>query len=321
MKKTITLLIFFLAMLVAGNLTAQVQSQQKDLRERLDAVAKHKQMAVQNENSSKSTDDYCVPAANCTEGDGFTDFAMGGILNYGSGCSTNGYGDFTYMQGYAEIGVPVTAYMQTGYDGQYASIWVDFNDDEVFSDLERVLTDFNMVDAGIMYEVDITIPGYAVTGIHRMRIGSNWSEPSSPDPCATFTYGEWEDYLISVTGTPISYNAVLYSIDMAVTMLSGDVIPKATVANMGVETISFPVTMTEPVTGYTSTVDVSDLGPGETLQVEFATWTVDVGSYTVDICTGLTGDEFPGDDCQSMTITFSDQPRQKVVAEFFTGTW
>jgi hypothetical protein len=321
MRKTITLLIFILAVAVAGNLTAQVQSQQQDHQVRLNAVSEHKQMLMSNPSIVKSTDDYCIPSADCSYGDGFTDFAMGMIENYGSGCSPNGYGDFTYMQGYAEIGVPVTAYMQTGYDDQMASMWIDFNDDEVFSDLERILTDFNMVSAGVMYNVDVTIPGFALPGIHRMRIGSNWIDPSSPDPCASFTYGEWEDYLISITGTPISYNASLVSIDMAVTMLSGDVIPKATVANMGVETISFPVTMTEPVTGYTSTVQIDDLASGEMLQVEFATWTVNVGSYAIEICTGLTGDEVPGDDCQNMTITFSDQPRQKVIAEFFTGTW
>jgi len=246
---------------------------------------------------------------------------MGMIENYGNGCSPGGYGDFTYMQGYAEIGVPITAHMQTGYDGQYASMWVDFNDDEVFSSLERILTDFNMVDAGVMYDVEVTIPGYANAGIHRMRIGSNWSEISSPDPCATFTYGEWEDYLLSITGTSISYNASLVSIDMFYTMMSGDVLPKATVANMGIETISFPVTMTEPVTGYTSTVQVNDLASGEMLQVDFDTWTVDVGSYSIEICTDLTGDQIMDDDCQSMVVTFSDQPRQKVVAEFFTGTW
>ncbi len=79
--------------------------------------------------------------------------------------------------------------------------------------------------------------------------------------------------------------------------------------------------MTEPTTGYTSTVEVVDLAVGETLQVEFDTWTVDVGSYDIEICTDLDGDQVPDDDCQAMTIVFANQPRQKVIAEFFTGTW
>jgi len=323
-RKTITLLIFIAAIAVGGNLMAQINAQRgsPDLQERLNAVAKHKlELQQVPDMNGKSTDDYCIPSANCSYGDGFTDFAMGGISNLNSGCSPNGYGDFTYMQGYAEIGIPITASMETGYADQMVSMWIDFNDDEVFSSLERILTDFNLPQANVTFTVDITVPGYAMPGIHRMRIGANWIDPSSPDPCDSFTYGEWEDYLMSITGTPISYNASLASIDMAGVMLAGDVIPKATVANMGVETISFQVTMTEPTTGYTSTVDVADLAVGETLQVEFATWSVDVGSYEIEICTDLVGDEIPGDDCQSKVIAFSDQPRQKVVAEFFTGTW
>jgi len=77
---------------------------------------------------------------------------------------------------------------------------------------------------------------------------------------------------------------------MAPVMLAGDVTPMATVANMGVETISFPVTMTVESTGYSSTVDVVDLTAGETLQVEFDTWTTEVGAYDVEICTDLTAD-------------------------------
>lgn len=323
-RKTITLLIFILAIMVGGNLVAQINSTRTNpsVKERLNAVAQHKQVLQLTQGSNvKSTDDYCIPGANCSYGDGFTDFAWAGIENLNSGCSPNGYGDFTGMQGSAEIGNTYTASMATGYADQMVSMWMDFNDDEVFSDLERILTDFNLPVAGLMTDVDITIPGYCAPGVHRFRIGANWIDPSSPDPCATFTYGEWEDYTIEITGTPIYYNAALYSIDMAGVMLAGDVIPKATVANLGVDTISFQVTMTESTTGYSSTIDVVDLLLGEMLQVEFDTWSVDVGSYEIEICTALVGDEIPGDDCQSKVIAFSDQPRQKVVAEFFTGTW
>lgn len=68
-------------------------------------------------------------------------------------------------------------------------------------------------------------------------------------------------------------------------------------------------------------MQVVDLSVGQALQVEFDTWTVEVGAYDVEICTALDGDEIPDDDCKAKTIAFSDQPRQKVVAEFFTGTW
>ena len=324
-RKTFTSLIFIMAILVTGNLMAQMNARQgsSEVQERLNAVAEHK-LALQHaipDQTDNTKAEYCIPSANCTLGDGFIDFAFAGIENYGSGCSPGGYGDFTSMQGTAEIGFTYTANIATGWAHQYVSVWIDFNNDTVFSETEILLTDLYLASGGIMYDVDITIPGDASPGIHRMRIGSKYYDLSSPDPCATFLYGEWEDYNMEITGTSLSYNAVLASIDIPVIMEPGDIIPVATVANNGIETISFPVTMTAPATGYSSTVQVVDLAMGQTLQVEFDTWTVDLGAYDVEACTYLDGDEIPDDDCQSMTIAFSDQPRQKVVSELFTGTW
>ena len=79
--------------------------------------------------------------------------------------------------------------------------------------------------------------------------------------------------------------------------------------------------MTLATDGYESTVVFVDLAVGESVQVEFDTWTVEIGAYDVEVCTDLDGDEMPDNDCQSIAIAFSDQPRQKVVAEFFTGMW
>ena len=323
--KRINLLTFTLAVFVCGTMMAQVNAPpgSSGLQERLEMVAQHKAETGQAlpGNSDATRAEYCIPSADCSFGDGFTDFMFAGIENLGSGCSPNGYGDFTDQIGTAEIGLSYTASFQTGYADQMVSMWIDFNNDTTFSELERILTDFNLPAANQMFEVEITIPGNAFPGIHRMRIGSNWIDPSSPDPCASLNYGEWEDYHIEITGDPISYNATVASIDMAEVLLAGDIIPMATVINMGMETVSFPVIMTDLTGGYTSTVDVVDLGMGESLQVEFDTWTTEVGVYDIEICTDLDGDEIPDDNCKTMSITFSDQPRQKVIAEFFTGTW
>jgi len=96
---------------------------------------------TQTSDTPHAVRDYCIPGANCSYGDGFTDFAFAGIENYGSGCSPGGYGDFTDMTGSVEIGNIYTAIMATGYNNQQVSMWVDFNDNEVFDDFERLLTD------------------------------------------------------------------------------------------------------------------------------------------------------------------------------------
>lgn len=246
--------------------------------------------------------EYCVPGANCSYGDGFTDFAFAGIENYESGCSPGGYGDFTDMTGTVEIGYVFTAQMQTGYDDQFVSMWIDFNDNFEFETWERIVTDFSLTTAGVMTPLDILIPGNSLPGTHRMRIGSNWQANSSPDPCATFNYGEWEDYTLVVSGTSIATDALVFSIDMNSTIQTGDILPKATVKNNGTQTISFPVVCTVPSAGYTSTVQVTDLGLGQQIQVTFDTWAAAGGIYTLEVCTQLTGDELSGNDCMSKEI-------------------
>lgn len=246
---------------------------------------------------------YCFPSANCTVGDGFSDFAWAGIENYGSGCSNNGYGVFTNMTASVEIGYTYTATFASDYGVQYASMWIDFNHDYEFTDIERVLTDYYIDESGVLYNVDITIPGNGLPGTTTMRIGANYYNISSPDPCATFVYGEWEDYTVEVTGTPISYNAGTISIDIDPLMPAGDITPLATVKNFGIETISFPVTMTVDGTGYTSTVQVNDLALGEEIQVEFDTWNAPTGNYNVEVCTDLTGDEIPDNDCMTAEVS------------------
>jgi len=324
-QKTITSLILILAILVTGNLMAQINSRQggSELQERLNTVVKHKLEIRQATPTQldKSILDYCIPSGNCSNGEGFIDFIFAGIENLASGCSPNGYGDFTFMQGTAEIGYTYTASITTGQYPHYVSMWIDFNDDEVFSEMERILTDFYVDIPNVMTDIEIIIPGAAAPGIHRLRVGASYAFLSSPDPCAEIYYGEWEDYNIEITGAPISYNAGVSSIDMGSVMFAGDIIPMATVTNYGMQTVSFPVTMTEPTTGYSSTVEIVDLAMDQTQQVEFDTWTVEVGIYDIEVCTDLIGDEIPDNDCKDMALTFYDHPRQKVVAELFTGMW
>ena len=264
---------------------------------------------------------YCIPSGNCTVGDGIEDFIFAGIENIGSGCSPNGYGSFLGMTAEVEIGYTYTAQIKApSYGDQNVTIWIDFNTDMEFTADERVLIDYIIPDPGVLYDVDITIPADATAASTFMRIGSAWNEPSSGDPCATLTYGEWEDYSIEVTGTLISYNAGVVSIEMNNYYEEGDITPMATVINQGLETISFPVTCT--IGGYSSTQNVSDLAYNETVELEFDTWSATSGSYTVEVETGLTGDEIPSNDLLTKEVSVVPYlPAKRVVGEEGTGTW
>ena len=87
--------------------------------------------------------------------------------------------------------------MQTGYDDQYVTIWIDFNDDFILSEDEKILTDFIMLEAGQFYTAPVTIPLSASEGLHIMRARTNWQNPAS-DPCDNYSYGEAEDYNVII---------------------------------------------------------------------------------------------------------------------------
>ncbi len=267
---------------------------------------------------------YCVPVADCSFGNyqGITDFAFAGIENYNSGCSNNGYGVFTNLEGSAEIGSDYIATVAVGFQSQYLSIWIDLNHDIEFTPDELVVTDFEMSEASVFYEIPLNIPGNGIPGPTVMRVGSSFLSPSSPDPCANLWAGEWEDYTVILTGSSINLNAGVVSIDMEPFILQGNVTPKAKVRNYGLQTVSFPVTCTINDNGYTSTKNVTNLAFGEVAEVLFDSWSAVPGIYDMEVITQLSGDELPANDLLNANIGIVAYiPPKKVVGEEGTGTW
>ena len=176
----------------------------------------------------------CIPqySSGCGDGDGFTDFAVEEIVNFGSGCADNtGYSGWSeyYDLGPAFL-IPGQTHdfiMKTGYNNQEVCIWIDFNDDGDLTGDERILTDFELSSAGQLYTASVLIPNNAMPGLHKMRARTNW-QGSSADPCESYTYGEAEDYFVMV-GTLITG-----SLEGTVTELSGGVpIENATITLNG----------------------------------------------------------------------------------------
>lgn len=93
-----------------------------------------------------------------------------------------------------EINVTVGAYQQ-----QNVAVWIDYNDDFVFSPNERVgysLAEIGSYGTGTFtLLLDCTAP----SGLHRMRVRDVWNTAAeSIDPCANYGYGETEDYDINI---------------------------------------------------------------------------------------------------------------------------
>nr|NQU90773.1 PKD domain-containing protein [Bacteroidota bacterium] len=149
-------------------------------------------------------DGYCIPSADCSYGDGFTDFEMSEINNAGSGCSPNGYGDFTNMTADLIAGQAYNVTFRSGYSRQYVCLWIDFDNNDTFDESERLLTDFYLPNKNQYYTAQIVIPSEIATGENRLRVRANWLNSSS-DPCADFNYGETEDYTVNITGAQVQW--------------------------------------------------------------------------------------------------------------------
>jgi hypothetical protein len=141
----------------------------------------------------------CAPAPNCGFGDGLRLFSVAEINN-SSACE--GYGNFTDQVANFELGTTYPLTLTTNYGNQNVTVWIDFNDNNIFEVDEKVITDFILGDGqngGTFTDtVDLVIPPTANTGTHKMRAKTNWNAPVPDDACEVTTYGETEDYTASI---------------------------------------------------------------------------------------------------------------------------
>ncbi|MDD3130415.1 MAG: carboxypeptidase regulatory-like domain-containing protein [Bacteroidales bacterium] len=144
----------------------------------------------------------------CASGDGLSFFELRNISNE-SGCSENGYGDFTALSTPLPRGYAYQVGMLSVFNNQNISLWIDFDDDFAFDETERLLTDFNLASANVLYHTTLVIPADAPLGEHRLRVRTNRGL-SAAEPCAAYAFGEAEDYTIEVTDEELS--ATLYAI-------------------------------------------------------------------------------------------------------------
>ncbi len=73
-------------------------------------------------------------------------------------------------------------------------MWIDFDQDSVFSDEELVFSGNTTASLSGSFDV----PSAALEGLTRMRVAMRYG--SAPSPCGSFTYGEVEDYSVTITG-------------------------------------------------------------------------------------------------------------------------
>ncbi len=139
-----------------------------------------------------------------SSGTGFGDFidSVGGILNNATGASASPY--FTYYTtptATIVAGTPDTLYVKLGtYTSNDVAVWIDYNQDNVFDAAEKI-GEFDNQSAGAIVAFGVNAPISAFNGVTRMRIQeADQGTIGGMLPCTAYSFGETEDYNITITG-------------------------------------------------------------------------------------------------------------------------
>ncbi|HPR56944.1 MAG TPA: GEVED domain-containing protein [Bacteroidales bacterium] len=254
---------------------------------------------------------YCIPYANCMDGDGFDSFILGDIVNLSSGCSDQGYGDFTTMSTSLVQGEIYSLGVVSNYPDQWVTMWIDFDDSWTFDENELLISDFYVEFSAQEFWNDFFIPADASTGTHRLRARATYSVAMT-DPCLDADWGETEDYMVEIISGSAFSDVGLVSIDIPDVVPEGNVDVLVSIENYGETTETFILSIICEISGTSQWVN--DLLPGETRQINFGLWNMPAGQYEFYSYFDVPGDINPDNN----QLTKSVYVQKSVLAIGFT---
>ncbi len=159
---------------------------------------------------------YCTSSSTDSGFEWLTNVTFAGINN-SSGPS--GYTDFTDISGSVSPGL---SYEFSGTlaqevfigDNEYIQIWIDWNQDEIFSEDERTQIGDVCNSNNCTLTDMVDVPVDALVGETRMRVIQSWNVPST-DPCVSGPGGfdgETEDYTIVVQSGECTPPSLTYTV-------------------------------------------------------------------------------------------------------------
>jgi len=239
---------------------------------------------------------YCYATGGCDE---FINRVQLNEIDNITECT--GYGDYTNLSTLMSVGESYEIIITNGnptWPADMCGVWVDWNQDEVFDANESVPVNGN---PGVgPYTAQIAPPVGALPGETRLRARIVYNQ--TPEPCDETSYGEVEDYTVSVlswlvadplTGTvPAGEN-----MEIAVTLSAVDMALGTYTAELNVFSndpddpeITVPITMHVAETAVTISADDESICIGEDVQITSVitggsgtftyTWTSDPVGFT-----------------------------------------
>ncbi|MCB0516863.1 MAG: GEVED domain-containing protein [Chitinophagales bacterium] len=138
---------------------------------------------------------YCSSNGNTTSYEWLDSLSVGSFENFSD--NNSGYADFTNLNIDLNAGqsypISITpAFSGAAYVEQFKA-WIDFNNDQAFDNTTEVVF---AASGSTTVSGNINIPSNAAPLTTRMRVSMKWS--AAPTPCESFSYGEVEDYTVTI---------------------------------------------------------------------------------------------------------------------------
>jgi len=139
---------------------------------------------------------YCNSSGSNTSSEWINSLTLGTYVN-NSG-NNSGYGDFTLTPVELISGTSHGISMLPGFSGrsrsEYWRVWIDYNMDGDFADSGEQVFASNAQKGTVSGTINIPV---GLSGETRMRVSMKYN--SAPGPCELYTYGEVEDYTLSLS--------------------------------------------------------------------------------------------------------------------------
>jgi hypothetical protein len=146
---------------------------------------------------------YCTSQGNITADEKIGKVVFGTISN--TSTATAGYENFTALSTNVVVGTANTItitpnWTSTVYSEGYA-VWIDYNQNGLFTDAGELVWS-KAASTSTPVSGTFTIPAAATLGTTRMRVSMKYN--AIPAACGAFTYGQVEDYSVTIAATAVA---------------------------------------------------------------------------------------------------------------------